>query len=404
MPGPGFCRNQCHCRSTANKKVKGQPRPKRGNTKQKKKPVSRKSSSQPRSQGFQLAHCSKLYAQAIGRPFATSEGVCIPSGSGPSRPSQKVRSTLRFVASVGSTASNFGFVLISPSLANDNVCVTHSNASYAATTTAFYNQPASEYTQLSLPLPYRKAELKSGDGFSSTASVQGRIVSLGVRWRYVGTELNRGGRTYALTHPDHDNLYGCSFASLGAFRETISSPPSRTWSEAVVYSNTAAECDYPRGLSAIYSSSTVVVTQEAQEELTCCYPLSSQQFMSSDIAAPYTANSVVGGAPLAIVFDGINAVAFEFEVVIHVEYIGRSTQSFMTKSHSDPVGTAVVLEAANGMGLVRQYGMSQANALMAGITAAAKTQSGQAVKQAGMQWLSAKAGQLMESGAAYAML
>jgi len=211
----------------ANKKVKGRPQPKRGKA-PKRKQAPRRNASSPRA-GTGLSHCSSLYAMSIARPFQQMEGVCIPSGSGPSRPSQKTRSITRFIATVGADA--FGFALISPAIANDSICALYSHASYSSSQAAPYGLPTSEYGYATMPsLPFGKTLFTSGTEFN-TAGVHGRIVSYGVRWRYIGSELKRSGRCYSLVHPDHGNLYGCSFTSLGGYKECLTTTTTREWTE-----------------------------------------------------------------------------------------------------------------------------------------------------------------------------
>jgi hypothetical protein len=307
------------------------------------------------------------------------EGVCIPSGSGPSRPSQKVRTIGRFIGTVG--ASQFGFALITPCLSNDGFCATYSTSLFSVSQAAPYGLPTNEYSQTSLSgLPYTKANFTSGNEFL-TGGVHGRIVSFGVRWRYIGTELQRSGRVYSLVHPDHDNLYGASFTSLGAYKECLTTQCSRQWTEQVVFSNTSTEVDYPINNLTFANS---VANVAAQEELVTTYPLSSMQFLTNATAAPYTPTSVVGGAPMCIVFDGTAGNQYEFEVVAHVEYVGSITQSMLTKSHADPVGFSVVQEAANGLGLARQYLANQASAMLSGLSIAAQSQTGIEIRNAAL--------------------
>jgi hypothetical protein len=85
---------------------------------------------------------------------------------------------------------------------------------------------------------------------------------------------------------------------------------------------------------------------------------------------------------MAIVFDGTAGNLYEFEIVAHVEYVGTITQSMLTKSHADPVGFSVVQEAANGLGLARQYIANQASAMASGLMSAAASQTGTEIRNA----------------------
>jgi len=110
--------------------------------------------------------------------------------------------------------------------------------------------------------------------------------------------------------------------------------------------------------------------------------LSSNEFLSQAGTATWTSGSVVGGAPLAIVFDGEVGNQFEFEIVAHIEFIGSLTQSMLTKSHSDPVGFGVVQEAGSSLGMARQYITNQASAMMKGLISAAGSQTGSVIRVA----------------------
>jgi len=298
-----------------------------------------------------LSHCAQLYARAIAQPFIAEAGVCIPTSGAASRPSQKVRSISRFVASVGTT--RFGYCLITPCMANDGISYLYSTAaSTVATASPVINLPGPSpigtgYSPIQ-SLPYDRAKLVDGSAVASP-SVKGRIVSYGVRWRYIGTELERGGRVYCLVHPDHDNLYGTDFAQLGQYKECLTFDVTRKWSESVVFSNTSVECNYPEGHQ---------LGNTAGEELINLYPMSSGQYLISGTAS--TVGSVCGGAPMAVVFDGTPGNQFEFEVVVHVEYVGVATQSMLTKSHADSLGFTIVQESANALGMARQYVTNQA--------------------------------------------
>jgi hypothetical protein len=166
---------------------------------------------------------------------------------------------------------------------------------------------------------------------------------------------------------------------LGAFKECLTTHCSRSWTEQVVFSNTSTEVDYPVNNLTFANS---IATPAAQEELLTTYTMSSCQFLSNAVASPYTAGTVIGGAPMAIVFDGTAGNLYEFEIVAHVEYVGTITQSMLTKSHADPVGFSVVQEAANGLGLARQYIANQASAMASGLMSAAASQTGTEIRNA----------------------
>lgn len=367
----------------ANKKG-GRSQPNKG-TRRSKKRASNKNSSKPRAMPkFALSECAANYAKAISNPFSTQVGVCIPTSSGIVRPSMKVRAITRFVASVGTNTSGpLGYALFMPTVANNCTTVLYSDAGSNLTSAspALPPGPGVQFVTLT-SLPYRKTDFLGGTPFTSP-SVQGRIVSYGVRFRYIGTELNKGGRMYCLVEPDHDNLYGAGFQSLGNYKECICLPVSRTWQEMVVCSQSSTEVDYPQNQYALAASSVAGVTADACEELLSCYPLSQMQFLSATAA---NALSVVGGAPLAILFDGMAGNTFEFEVVTHVEYVGSISQSMLTESHADSQGFSIVQNTAGRVNQMRAESpsyMSQAKAFASGMADSVASQTGFGMRDAG---------------------
>lgn len=384
VPGPTIYHKLVDRVVIANKKARGksQPKGKRRN----KAPSNRRAQKKTQAPApkFSLSHCATLYANAIANPFSAEEGVCIPSSTGIVRPSQKARSHGRFIAEVGASV---GFAIFAPSLANDKWNVFYTRTNFTGTTADFIlgTTPGVDASTLA-SLPYRSTDFTSGTSFTG-GRVQGRIVSYGIRWRYIGTELNKGGRVYCLVHPDHDNLYGTQFSVMGNFKECITLPVSRSWQETCIFSQTAVETNYPAGQYALNNTSASTITQDAMEELQVLYPLSQNQFLSSNYI---TANStgltgLVGGAPVAVFFDGVEGNQFEFEVIQHSEFIGTTTQSMLTKSHSDALGYTTVQQAASTLAIKRgaNSALSQAKAFASGLSESVATQSGFTMKKAG---------------------
>jgi len=89
--------------------------------------------------------------------------------------------------------------------------VTRSPLSYTPAAYAVDAVPAYNAASLNLKDP--------NSPYAVTDAVQVRLVSAGVRARYVGTKLNQGGRILGLHHPDHATLVGMTKAQLGAFDE-----------------------------------------------------------------------------------------------------------------------------------------------------------------------------------------
>lgn len=62
-----------------------------------------------------------------------------------------------------------------------------------------------------------------------TSGVQARLVSMGFRIRYAGTELNRGGRIVLLEDPEHSNRANTTLAQLLSYEKAKEHKVSNDW-------------------------------------------------------------------------------------------------------------------------------------------------------------------------------
>jgi len=184
-------------------------------------------------------------------------------------------------------------------------------------------------------LPFTSSQLTTEDSAFYTTAVRGRIVSIGVSLKYVGTELNRGGRVVCYTSPDHQNLAGYDLAALGAKSEAEYSTPSydreKCW--MVDFGQKAEELDF---CEASPNDSTSVALLER------VYPFSNGESVTSNAA-----DVNAGAVTVAALIYGVVGNTYEFEVVEHVEYIGNLAEPGYTENLSDPDGLAMVQSAAN---------------------------------------------------------
>lgn len=77
--------------------------------------------------------------------------------------------------------------------------------------------------------PYTVSQLSPGNG---SAQLQIRLVATGLRIRYIGTELNRGGRVLSFEHPDHNTIVGYDATQVLGFPDTSFEPVDRKWHSA----------------------------------------------------------------------------------------------------------------------------------------------------------------------------
>jgi hypothetical protein len=154
------------------------------------------------------------YAAATLNP-AEAQPCCLPSP--PILPSGKLKVWAKGTMALGTLG--VGYVMVRPSLANDTGGIFHSTSLFEGDETATAGTGVSAANNNS---PYTTSN------FSATA-VQCRHVATGLRVRYTGTLLNRGGRAVAAESPSHNSLNGYSQGDLLAIPEVRSVPIGQDW-------------------------------------------------------------------------------------------------------------------------------------------------------------------------------
>lgn len=128
---------------------------------------------------------------AMANPF--HKALVEPTGSMIlPKPSQKI--SVVAAVSVTMAAGHRGIFVVTPSIANDRVSCWGYTGTAGDLGTGTLATPGAglSFVQLSTPSPYSVSTLAGRD-------YQYRCVTNGVKIRYQGTELNRGGRVYILT-------------------------------------------------------------------------------------------------------------------------------------------------------------------------------------------------------------
>lgn len=316
-------------------------------------PPRRQKKPKRKSQNFpiRLSACAAHYAATIATPFLPSAvGACVPTF--PARLTQKVSAKMSGQFVVGTKQ---GFLAVTPCVANDQACIFHSDSGTYAGTSAVITPSAyvagtgyNVYTTV----PYNNVPLLDGGAISSS-TLKGRVVSVGVRVRYTGTELYKGGTLYALIRPDHETVNDMSPSGMASYKECIKVPVSRKWTEIVA---SAVDPD-----ETIFFDSTRFFTAGSAsagtlEYISALFPFSQGQSIDS--------TSTTVGAPIILFMaTGNPGNTFEYEIIQHLEYIGSLTQSVASKSHADADGLSMVTDVAGSVDALRQSsGMSQATA------------------------------------------
>jgi hypothetical protein len=274
--------------------------------------------------GLSMSPCAAHYATAVGAPFSSGAiGACVPTF--PARPSFKVHA--RTLGSLFVGPSAFGFLAIAPSIAN--------NVASAWSSLPSYNQTKIDITDLDVTTYVMAANPYASGAFLNSATADamaGRIVSVGIRIRYVGTELDRGGLIYGFVSPTHDNINTLGLDKITAYRECIRRPVNREWTTIVVTAIDMDECEYPD------SSQYWILGNTSLATINMLYPFSSLTQATSTLTTT--------GAPVAcFIVTGVEGNEFEFEIIQHSELIGRQVQPVVTASHADAQGLSMLIEA-----------------------------------------------------------
>lgn len=155
------------------------------------------------------------YAASLLNPFETE--LCgVPTF--PILPSTKYRCFVRgtFGAAAGTTAWIWG----GPACASD---IAHG---YYSTATCVTTTFASSGTGV--------ATLNSSNSLLSDSEIgadlsQVKVVSCGLRVRYIGSELNRSGRIVAIEEPSHGSLLSLDLQDIRGYDRAVSVPVTRDW-------------------------------------------------------------------------------------------------------------------------------------------------------------------------------
>ncbi len=171
-----------------------------------KKNISVTTSSPNQAIVWKVPECVKHYFSALVDPFESPAGACMPCDLFP-LPSQKVKVFIRGKLNLGT--SGIGFILANPTLANDVNVITRTTSTSVITQSTQFTAATNIVGATFSQLPYNSAAL-------TAKSVQGRVLALGVRIKYIGSLMNRNGLVLSLEDPDHQSTVNQTFDSVSA--------------------------------------------------------------------------------------------------------------------------------------------------------------------------------------------
>lgn len=169
-----------------------------------------------------MSECASNYAKCLANPFTGPIG-CLPVS--PSVLSYKFRVWSKGTLQTGTTGTGFIYADHRTGAANDIGIAIHSTNTYAGSTLAFTGAGTAFVTSNS---PF------TDSAYGSTpASNAFRVVSAGIRVRYIGTELNRGGQIIALADPTGAPMSGLTAAQMLAEPTARKFPVIRSWTSVL---------------------------------------------------------------------------------------------------------------------------------------------------------------------------
>jgi predicted enzyme related to lactoylglutathione lyase len=167
-----------------------------------------------------ISDCARDYARALTNPF-TGPLACVPIS--PTVLSRKLRVFSKGEFRTGT--SGVGFIVADPSsaIANDITTVNYSLANYAGTIIG-------GFFDVGVVLTRTNSDYINTAFGTGASKAQYRVVSAGLRVRYIGTNLNMGGTIIAFVDPTSSSIVGRSASDLRAEMTSRRLPVNREWS------------------------------------------------------------------------------------------------------------------------------------------------------------------------------
>lgn len=248
------------------------------------------------TQKIQVEQCSQNYLLSLINPYKSID-ACIPS-SFPLK-SQKVHVFNRGTLSLGTTG--VGYITCTPTLANDTLVVTHTQGTSVGTSNTSINAFTNLINLFMLKIPFSSADIAG-------RFIQGRIVSCGLRVRYIGRSDALNGLIRSIEEPDHSTLAPLTPNEIYSYDQTSVQRPSESEWTSVNYSGPTTPNDV--------------------EFANVQYPLGNVPFMAHIIA-------------------GLAGDEYAWEIYENIEYIGKLATS-KTLNGTDPRGYAKVSQVIKG--------------------------------------------------------
>jgi len=253
---------------------------------------------QPRVQKHaRLSPQTEDWVKAVENPFDCIEPPFIPTY--PARASRKVKTFARGTMSTSAT-TGFGALVVTPTAAAATDCGIYTNNLYTGTTIPALTGTGAIAFQANCDY--------SAGSFNANTGVSARLVAMGIRIRYSGTNLNKGGTCYALEHPNHGDLGGLNIAQLMAYESCARVPVTENkWTNLVYHFLDASDFNY----------------------------------LATGFGSTVNSHAICVQAPVPT-----TSISFDWEYVGFWEYIGVNVRG-KSPSFSDIVGLEMAVNAAS---------------------------------------------------------
>lgn len=236
---------------------------------------------------YRIPECVSHYFNALCDPFTAPPGACLPCDLFP-LPSLKQRVFARGGFNLGTTG--YGFIAATPTITNDSAIVQYSTSTSVANEATLFSAYTNIFNGICVMNTITSAQINPGN------QVAARIVSFGLRVKYVGSLANRNGVISCMEDPDGVDTRRFSWSTLG------SNP---------------------------YSSLTRVGPDAWDCQICYSGPVRPQDFEFTNSIYPNSTN-----APLIIALKGAAGDEYEFEYYQHSEIIGSLVPG-KSPSHSE---------------------------------------------------------------------
>lgn len=301
-----------------------------------------------------LSECTRNYAASLANPFTGPLG-CVPIA--PTVMSLKIRTWVKgnfATSSTGASPTGFGFINADPYCAAtyDTTSVVHSDASFQGT--SIPNLATAGTSQHFSNSPYANIS------FAPTAAgIQYRIVSAGLRIRYTGTELQRGGTIAAFVDPTSNSTIGQDFSTVMAEVTSRKFPVNRSWTtilwRPVLIGDYAFQTDPASHFTnALFGPMCILVqspsaslASEYEYEFACCYEMNGR-FVRGQTSTPVDVNGQNAVASAALKAGGI--MPHQSEAESHSRSFLTNVASEVHKFSSYVTDSVTAVESIVGTG------------------------------------------------------